>query len=135
MIAFEEIEHTADTALRIYGRELAELFVNAARGLNSLLAANKLNPENVITRKLKLKADDAESLLVDWLSEIAYLAERDGVIFTQFDVHTISPTRITATLKGSRYDRLSRHIKAVTYHDLNIEKSTAGYAVTVVFDV
>ena len=37
-VAFEEIEHTADRAIRIFGSDLRELLLNAAAGLNSLLA-------------------------------------------------------------------------------------------------
>jgi hypothetical protein len=35
--AFEEVEHTADWALRVRGRDLRELLVNAARGMSCLL--------------------------------------------------------------------------------------------------
>ena len=37
-MASEEVEQTADWALRIFGCDLSELFVNAALGLNQLLA-------------------------------------------------------------------------------------------------
>ncbi len=37
-MGFEEVEQTADWARRISGRDLSELFVNAALGLNQLLA-------------------------------------------------------------------------------------------------
>ena len=35
---YEEIEHTADVGIRAYGRDLDELFVNAAEGMFSLIA-------------------------------------------------------------------------------------------------
>ena len=73
-IAFEEIEHTADRALIIYGRNLEELLLNAARGLNSLLGADADLPSTPKTKSLELDAIDAESLLVEWLSELAYWA-------------------------------------------------------------
>ena len=36
--AIEELEHTADLSIRVRGRDLAELFVNAARGMFGLMA-------------------------------------------------------------------------------------------------
>ena len=38
-MGFEEVEHTADKALRIFGTNLTELFLNAAAGLTHLMAA------------------------------------------------------------------------------------------------
>jgi SHS2 domain-containing protein len=35
--SFEEIEHTADWAYRVRGKNLAQLFIQAALGLNSLV--------------------------------------------------------------------------------------------------
>ena len=51
-VAFEEIEHTADRALRIYGSDLQELLLNAAGGINSLLdieynASSRLEEKSV----------------------------------------------------------------------------------------
>ena len=34
----EEIEHTADLAIRVRGRDLSQLFANAARGMFGLMA-------------------------------------------------------------------------------------------------
>jgi SHS2 domain-containing protein len=65
---FEEIEHTADIAIRIRGRDLAELFVNAAYGMACQLS----NPDAVkqtVERRIELDAYDAETLLVSWLGE------------------------------------------------------------------
>nr|NIU58226.1 archease [Phycisphaerae bacterium]NIW94523.1 archease [Phycisphaerae bacterium] len=39
-MGFEEVEHTADEALRIFGANLAELFLSAAAGLTHLMAAD-----------------------------------------------------------------------------------------------
>lgn len=39
-MGFEEVEQTADWALRISGRDMSELFVNAALGLNQLFTGS-----------------------------------------------------------------------------------------------
>jgi SHS2 domain-containing protein len=134
-ITFEEIEHTADRALRIYGRDLAELLVNAAHGLNSLLGADRELNSTPLTKSIALEAMDAESLLVEWLSELAYWAEAEMLVFRTFDLQSVSPTHVRALVNGSRVTRMEKHIKAVTYHNLEIVNTESGLAVTVVFDV
>ena len=134
-IAFEEIEHTADRALRIYGRDLAELLVNAASGLNSLLDADAEINSTPLTKSIELEAMDAESLLVEWLNELAYWAEAEMLVFRTFDLQSVSPTHVRALITGSPVTRMEKHIKAVTYHNLEIVNTDQGLAVTVVFDV
>ena len=78
---------------------------------------------------------DAESLLVEWLSELAYWAEAEMLVFSKFDLQNVSPTQVKALIHGSRVTQLENHIKAVTYHNLEIIKTETGLAATVVFDV
>lgn len=134
-VAFKEIEHTADRALKIYGSNLQELLLNAAGGLNSLLAReyNGFSPQE--EKSVELEAIDSESLLVEWLSELAYWAETELLVFHKFDLHSVSPTHVKATVHGSRLAQLENHIKAVTYHNLKIIQTDAGLTATVVFDV
>ena len=134
-IAFEEIEHTADRALKIYGRDLEELLINAACGLNSLMGIDPGIKSDSQQKSITLEAIDAESLLVEWLSELAYWAEADMLVFYKFDFQEITPTYIRAIIYGNRAGRLEKHVKAVTYHNLEIEKTKTGLAATVVFDV
>ena len=134
-IAFEEIEHTADRALKIYGQNLEELLVNAALGLNSLVGADETIDAAPVAKSIALDAIDAESLLVEWLSELAYWAEAEMLVFTKFELQHVSATRVKAVIHGHRVTRLENHVKAVTYHNLEITKTESGLAATVVFDV
>jgi len=56
-------------------------------------------------------------------------------MFSKFDLQDISPTQVKAKIHGSRVTQLENHIKAVTYHNLEIVKTETGLAATVVFDV
>jgi len=134
-VAFEEIEHTADRALRIYGSDLQELLLNAAGGINSLLETEYNASARQEEKSVELEAIDAESLLVEWLSELAYWAETEMLVFHKFDLHSVSPTHVKATIHGSRVAQLEKHIKAVTYHNLEIVQTDKGLTATVVFDV
>ena len=132
---FEEIEHTADRALRIYGSDLEELLLNAARGMYHIMAPQHSTNAELQEKFVKIEAMDAESLLVDWLSELAYWAEIEMLVFQEFRIEGVSPTRLQARIYGNPVRQLEKHIKAVTYHNLKIIQSETGLTATVVFDV
>lgn len=131
---FEVVEHTADWALRVWGQDLAGLLCQAAAGMNSLLVADVGAVAPTAERRLVLEAFDRESMLVEWLSELAYLAERESLIFREFRLETVSPEEVVAVVRGGPA-ALQKHIKAVTYHNLEVVETGEGLEVTVVFDV
>jgi SHS2 domain-containing protein len=131
---FEEIEHTADIAIRVWGRDLAELFANAAYGMASMLAETQ-DVVPSVKRTLELEADDLEILLVDWLSELLFLGERDRLVFTRIDGLQVVSNRLRATVWGCPIQERRSHIKAVTFSELDITQTDSGYETVVVFDV
>ena len=135
MANFQEVEHTADLALRVQGCDLGDLFVNAAQGMSSLLDPEGAAAPGGETRRCEIEAFDAESLLVEWLSELVYWAEVDRFVCSAFQVQHASPTRLAVVCRGSRLREMQRHIKAVTYHNLAIVPTEQGLEATVVFDV
>jgi len=144
---FEEIEHTADLAIRAYGRDMRELFANAAYGMFALIAeplelSLRTKPsleEAACEREVSLEATptkwDYEGLLVDWLNELIYLHEVEGETYYQFAIETLSPTKLKAHVIGGPTKIKTRAIKAATFHDLAIEETANGLVATVVFDV
>lgn len=132
---FEEIEHMADWALRVRGRDWPEFLANAAQGLVSLLVADPAAVPLEIQRQVELDAFDGESLLVNWLSELAYWAEADLLVFRQFDLVEVTPIHLQAAVQGGHVSNLQKHIKAVTYHNLEIVRTDEGFEATIVFDV
>jgi len=132
---FEEIEHTADLALRCGGPDLESLFRSAARGMYHLLGATSRGADAEIRHQIRLAADDVEGLLVDWLGELAYLAEDRGLVFKRISFATLSETRLVALLVGEHAAHIDTLVKAVTYHQLKVERSHEGFTATVVFDV
>ena len=134
-VAFEEIEHTADRALRICGSNLAEFLLNAARGMTSLMTTRHTPCAEHHEKFVALEAMDTETLLVDWLSELAYWAESEMLVFHEFKIESVSPTHLKVRIYGTRLKQLEKHIKAVTYHNLEIVQTGNGLTATVVFDV
>jgi SHS2 domain-containing protein len=130
---FQEIEHTADLAIRVYGRDMRELFANAARGMFALMAEPSEEPTR--EREVALEAIDHEGLLVDWLNELIYLHEVEEETYSQFTIETLTATELKARVVGGPTKSKARAIKAATFHDLKIVETESGYQATIVFDV
>ena len=135
MMGFEEVEHTADKALRIFGTNLTELVLSAAAGLTHLMAVDVFDISTEIEKSVELDAIDAESLLVEWLNELTYWAESEMLVFKKFRIRKASATHLQAKIFGGKTSMLENHIKAVTYHKLKIIKTSKGLEATIVFDV
>jgi len=131
----EIVEHTADWSLRVRGEDLRELFSNTAVGMAMLMVEDPGALGDDFEQSLDLEAYDAESLLVDWLNELAYLAEMKQVVITQVEIEMIGERQLKATVRGGKAPVLDKHIKAVTFHNLAIEETASGLEVTIVFDV
>ena len=134
-MGFQEIDHTADHALKVFGADLEELFISAAEGMTSLIVSDLKSVPSDITKAIALNAIDTESLLVEWLSELAYWAETEMLIFKTFRVQSITASHLTASVTGGKMPALEKYIKAVTYHNLEILKTPRGFEVAIVFDV
>ena len=135
---FQEIEHTADLAIRVRGEDLVALFVHAAHGLCHLLRCRPAErPAEPVEQAIELDAPDIETLLVDWLDELLYLSERGaGRCFETLYIHSLDKGHLKATVHASGSQTPQRDIKAVTFSDLRIVQQEDGaYETTVTFDV
>ncbi len=130
---FEEVEHTADWAFRARGRDLRELFVNAARGMFHLQGGTP-GPETA-TREVEVEGFDREALLINWLNELLYLQEQHGETYHRFGIVELSDRRLRACVHGGPQGKVNKLIKAATFHDLAIQQTAGGWEVTIVVDV
>jgi SHS2 domain-containing protein len=134
MKRFEEVPHTADWSFRAFGRDLKELFENAAGAIFALEGAG---PEDgtEIARSVDITGIDYESLLVNWLGELLYLQESHREVYHRFRIEILTPTGLHALVHGTPFNRIDKVIKAVTYHNLKIEQTADGWEAVVVVDV
>ncbi len=130
---YREREHTADWALEVWAPDLAGLLEQAARGMYALAGARLADEERQV-RRLELHAADAESLLVNFLGELLYLGEAEGLGFEGY-VLRLEGFHLQAELSGRRLAGLAKEIKAVTYHNLAVRQTESGLETCIVFDV
>ena len=132
---FEELEHTADVALRVRGRDMRELFANAAEGMFSLIGHCQRGATPRFADEIRLHAPDRAALLIDWLNELLYLGEANNARYYAFTFHRLTPTLLEAHVAGDPLVSRWKTIKAATFHDLRISETPEGWEVTVVFDI
>jgi len=134
---FDIVDHTADVGIIAYGTDMSQAFVNAARALFSLITELD-DVEEVLYRDMELTASDEESLLVEWLNELIYLFDAEGIIFKRFDINELDSTHLRARSYGEKVNsskhQLKTGVKAATYHMLKVDKDN-GCKVQVLFDI
>jgi len=133
----EELEHTADVALKVRAKTLPGLFLWAARGLVRLLFEGPLPPPEG-RAQVSLAAPDAETLLVRFLNELIYLVQTKGLVPVGMRLR-LSDCQLEAELFVVPFERVAERflgeIKSATFHGLKIEVGKEGYVAQVVFDV
>ncbi|MBN1659084.1 MAG: bifunctional riboflavin kinase/FAD synthetase [Anaerolineae bacterium] len=132
---YYEIDHTADRALQVWGKDLPDLFTGAARGMFSLTSSLQDGAPATRWYDIHLEALDRETLLVDWLNELLYLSEVEGVIFSDLRILWLNDTALQARAGGVPGHPTKAHIKAATFHDLALVEDELGWSTVITFDV
>ncbi len=135
-MSFEEISHTADVKIRASAPTLEALFSEAFNALMQVLyGPDRHGGER---REIILDAEDRESLLRDFLSEVLFIAEVDGLVFCGAEIH-IEGCHLASVLDGEPFDRrrhaLGTEVKGISYSGLAITNDANGYMLDIVFDV
>ncbi|MBU1119349.1 archease [Patescibacteria group bacterium] len=133
---YEILEHTADLKIKAYGKSLEELFMNAARGLMSVMYEEESSKEGkeVSDVVLETSGPDKEALLVNWLSDILLESDTRNVYCFDFSIHTINEQKISSTMKCIK-SVAKEDVKAITYHGLTIKKHNGKLEATILVDV
>jgi SHS2 domain-containing protein len=135
--AYRSLSHTADARIEVRAGSLAALYANAAFGLFDVMVdLDTLEPRDEFT--VRVEAASAPDVLVDLLSELIAVAEVRRVIPCRFEVTKAATTVVEITVGADAAEGVNLRgppVKAVTYHDLVVSETAAGWAAQVVFDV
>lgn len=148
---YREIEHTADRALQVWADNLADLFVGASRGMYSLMG-DLAGLVPVDWREIRLESLDREALLVDWLNELLFLTEVEGLLFVDWRIESLTDVTsaapgdgrlaespgsmsLVARVGGASEPVTKAHIKAATFHNLKVVHDERGWFTQITFDV
>jgi SHS2 domain-containing protein len=124
---------------------LKTLFQKAAEAMMSVIVDPKTVRCNDDIR-ISVEGMTVEELFLSWLKEILYQVEKEGMVFSRFNIyrdnfshHQAEKYRIYGKLEGEKIDPL-RHeicmeIKAVTRHGFYLEKRGSYWESKILFDV
>jgi SHS2 domain-containing protein len=138
MKPYEVIDHTADIGLMVRGRDLPSLFEHAAEGFFDLITDLK-EVKGTIEKRIAIRAEPLERLMVDWLSELLYLHDVELLLFSQFHVESVGEDGLEAVVRGEPFvegrHEIKTEVKAVTHHQIMVKESEKGWVARIIFDL
>ena len=139
----------SDLAFEARGDTPKEMFEAAARALTEAMADIKqVRPR--VEKTIRLTHEAMDQLLFDWLAELIYLKDAEGLLFSQFQVDLSAVPaqagltaqtawRLVGNVRGESIDpkRHSLHldVKAVTYHLFEVAQKNGQWVARVVLDI
>jgi len=133
----------ADVAFEATGETPSELFVSAAQAVIDILA-NPTTVAKIWHRTIDMEDNQIADLFFDWLSEMVYLKDAEGVVFCQaMATVTHEPLRDRWRLHGelvgesidSTRHELRSDVKAVTKHLYEVYEYGGQWKARVVLDI
>jgi len=127
---------TSDVMFEAYGKDLKELFENAAEALFSVICKIKqVKPKEV--EEFQVKANNLEDLMLNWLQALIAIVDTEQKFFSKFEIEEINETKLKAKLHGEpiRPELGETVVKAVTMYKYKLEKTNKGYKATVSLDI
>jgi SHS2 domain-containing protein len=129
---FRWLEHTAELGLEIEAPSREAVFEEALAAFAELVGGGD-GP--LTARDVDAQADEPGLLLVEWLSELLYLADAERFVPERVVSLVLDGNRLRATVEG-RLGEPGQLLKAVTLHRLEFrEDATVGWRAHVVLDV
>lgn len=131
----------ADLAFEAEGDSIEEVFTAATNAVIEVMA-NPLTVGTTWKRRIERTDQDAAALLFDWLSDLVYWKDAEGVVFHQARVTMAREGdgwTLHATLSGDAVNQatqeLRNDVKGVTKHLYRLAQAEGRWKATVVLDV
>ena len=128
------LPHTADVGITASAPTLEELFIEGARGMAAVILDDDPPPPSG-SASITADGDDAETLLVSFLTECLFLHETSRELASGGQVFITGTTARGELLTCPAAGAAGPQIKAVTYHQLRVERVDDHWEADVFFDV
>jgi len=141
MKRYEFLKHTADVAVRVFGRSLKDLFESAALAMFAvLLEKTKNRPGAALTEKeISACGETSEDLLKAWLDELLFCYSVEHLVLVRIKSIDVGTQEMRAFVLFDAFNReyyaVKDEVKAVTYHELEVKKVRNRWQAHMIFDV
>ncbi len=129
------LDHTSEITLHVGAADWSGLLAEAGRGLAELLLRGAASTPDGEWRSLEVTSHDRESLLVDWLNEIVFIAETSLWVPLEIEIEDVSKNHLKARARGVAVEVPPSLVKAATFHDLHVRDLPEGLDVEVILDI
>lgn len=129
------IDHTADIAFEVYGKDIAELLENAAYAFyDAFVYTERLGRSK--QKIVEVDADDEDLLLYRWLNELLFLFETEFFAGKEVKVE-VRNSKARGIIVGSKFTRNEVKVepKAITMHKFGIRQEKEKLVAYVVVDI
>ncbi len=131
-------DHTADVVLVVEAPTLKELFEESVLALAGYIAGKEISCEDCQAKRIvQVSSPEIDLLIADFLNEVLSASIVDKVLYCQAkiqDLETEDENHVVAEICGITAE-WEHDVKAVTYHDLKLEKTKSGYLFKCVLDI
>jgi SHS2 domain-containing protein len=138
MKRFEILDHTADIGIIVHGENLKALFENAGEAFFHLITDLR-KVRRRIERRINIRGESLDRLMVDWLSELLYLHDVENLLFKGFKVDSVGEDGLKAIVKGEPFQDgvhvIKTEVKAVTYHQIEVRQKNGRWRAQVILDL
>ena len=125
---FKFLPHTADVIFEAHGKTLEEMFENSGLALEEIM----VNTETVGKNEhfeIIIESKEVETLLYDFLSELLFVKDTEGLLFNKFEITIICKNKQYELLAKCTGDYIKREkqelrddAKAITLHEFEIKQ-------------
>jgi SHS2 domain-containing protein len=138
MKRYEVLDHTADIGIVVHGEDLKALFENAGEAFFHLLTDLR-KVKRRVERRIDIRGENLDRLMVDWLSELLYLHDVENLLFRGFKVESVGEDGLRAIAKGEPFQEgvhvIKTEVKAVTYHQIAVRQENGRWRAQVILDL
>ena len=137
-MSYEILEHTADEKFRATGKDLDEAFSEAVNAFSEIVGGGG----GEYHHKVEIESENLEALLFDFMDELIFLQDSEGVLVSHSKDLTVEETedghRLTATILVDPItsDTRGLDIKGPTYSEMKVDyEKGEGWVIETVLDV
>ncbi len=141
-MGFTYLEHTADVMFSVHEKTLDDLFRTAALACFDVMA-DPSTVQDKVYRQVSVRGENVADLLFNFLQEIIYLKDADGLVFCSVDHLEVQQDNehygISCVVRGdvinAKKQTLRNDVKAVTLHQFVVEQRGNEWYAQVILDI